>query len=242
MIFTILAASFLAIVWYALSKWSGGYLLERDRAVAHLLELGIYADQPRVTLRVLADLIGSSLALGSRLVKPAFLFLLPLVLVLLPLWRFNDYRPVRPGEATLLVAHTSGSAPTLSTSEGVRLDAGPLKLPEGNGYVWRVRPQQAGVHALVIAEGEQKWSKTLTCSDQPTLVSTRRAQLGLHWQPFESALPSGGPVESIELLYPRRQFWLGDRLVPWLLPFLGAFVVAGLCLSLLEGLHRRTAS
>ena len=210
-------------------KTSSGFEESRDRAIGHLLEIGLYRDHPRVMLLCLQALAGQAAQLGRSLLAPCLLFILPLVVLVLPLARYNDYRPLHPGESVLLVVTGKDlSQPRITTSEGLLIDSEAVKISSQNEVVWRLSALSEGDHTVQVSVGENRWDKSLQVSRDPGLVSLSRSSNWAHWllHPYESKLDAEETVSGIRVDYPQRQFWFGDHRIPWLVPFLITFLAS----------------
>ena len=210
-------------------KTSRGFEDSRNRAVGHLLEIGLYRDHPRVMLLCLRCLATQAAQLGRSLLKPCLLFLLPLLVLLPPLARFNDYRPLHPGESVLLTVTGVGlEEPHLTTPEGLQVDSEAVKISSKDQFVWRLSAVTEGNHTVEVSVGENRWGKSLQVSREPGLVSLSRSSTWTQWllHPYESRLGAKDPVSLITVEYPQRRFWLGDHRLPWLLPFILAFLAS----------------
>ena len=210
-------------------KTSGDFVGSRDRALGHVLEIGLYRDHPRVMLGCLRSLAVQAWELGRSLLRPCFLFLLPLLILLPPLARFNDYRPLHPGESTLLTVTGEGLEESrLVTSDGVHVESEMVRIPSKNQVVWRLSARSEGEQRVDIRVGENRWTKSIKVSRGPALVSLSRSAGWVQWllHPYESRLNPAEAVSDISVEYPKREFWLGYHQIPWLLPFILTFLTS----------------
>ncbi len=209
----VLAGLLLALSWtWIYRRWAGPPELTR-RSSGHLLELLLYADSPRLLGRVLLDLAGSSLALARQLLKPSLAAAALLLVVLGLLQGYVHQRPVRVGEP-FLVAAQAGPGSRLEHDGDLRPDSSPL-LSQGRLF-WRLVATSEGSHRLTLEPG------------RPAHV-----QVASGWA---SVQPLQG---SLQIFYPEREFWLGDRRISWEAGLLGSVCVWLMLVGLLAHVLQR---
>ncbi len=185
-----------------------------ERATGFYLELGIYRDEPGMMLTCLWDLTRASLTLARHLLFPSLLCLAPLALILPQLASRSQYRPLLPGEATVVSLSGQVEGVTLEVAEGLSVEA---KVEHPTALYWRVRAHQEGRWSLVFRGGERTLEEELLCGrGAPSLQPTRHSG---DWE--------------VRLDYPDRTLWWGDTQVPWWLPLLFWVVIWGLAFQTL---------
>ncbi len=190
----------------------------RDDITANLLALKLYKDELRVTFRAQARLLAALGRLQIHMLLPVLVLALPLMLVVAQIGLRHQWRPLRPGEWTILTVRLSESAATgtdriedavLADSPGVAEAVGPV--PGGGALVWRIRAGEPGRHTLRIeippsggAAGNTLVVEKLLVVGEPFQpVSAERP--GKNWtaqilHPFEPPLPPG-PVTAVQIAY-----------------------------------------
>lgn len=192
----VLAGLLLALSWtWIYRRWTGPPELTR-RSSGHLLELLLYADSPRLLGRVLLDLAGSSLALARQLLRPSLAAAALLLLALGLLQGYVHQRPVRVGEPFLVAARAVSGA-GLEHDGGLRLDSSPL--PSQGRLYWRLVANSEGSHRITLEQG-----------------APAHVQVTAGWASVQAR------QGSLQIFYPERQFWLGDRRITWETGLLGS--------------------
>ncbi len=179
----------------------------RDDITANLLALKLFKDELGVTFRSLWRILGALLRLQWHMLRPLLIMLLPMLLLLGQMGTRYQWRPLHPGEQTLIrmrlaPAQASRTEAELDSGPGVVVEAGPV--PGGGELVWRVRAGVPGRYTLRFDVGGTTIEKELVAGNPFQRVSAKR--LGSRWtsqvlHPVEPLLPAKGPVESIEIQY-----------------------------------------
>ena len=185
-----------------------GIAAAKDKIKANLLALRLYKDQIHVTLSAQVRLAGAIAKLQWHMLFPVLVLMGPTLLVLGQMGVRHQWRPLAPGERTLIrltLRSGEGPAPSvvLQPGRGLRIEAGPV--PGGGELVWRVRADQPGRHELRFEIGGVALTKELVVGEPGERVSAMRP--GHRWtsmvlHPVEWPLPSDSLVAAIEIEYP----------------------------------------
>jgi hypothetical protein len=180
----------------------------RDAITAHLLALKLYQDELRVTFRSQWRLLKALARLQYHFLRPLLILALPMALGLGQMGLRYQWRPLRPGERTLIRLRLDGEVPTasirLEPNPACQVEVGPV--PGGGWLVWRVRAVEPGRHALAFDLGGTRVTKELVIAGRgPQRICPRRP--GRDWTaqvlyPAEPRLPAGAGARSIEIDYP----------------------------------------
>lgn len=149
----------------------------RNRALARILEMWLYRDDPLVSLGAFVRVLGDNTRYLGVMALPMFASLLPALLLLVQANDWFAVRPLQPGEATLVVAELKTDAPAdilqrLELSVGgqesadsfhasahtpaaagtsVRIDSPAVRAPARNEIAWRVRAgEKPGGRAVLV--------------------------------------------------------------------------------------------
>lgn len=208
----------------------------RDDITANLLALKLFKDELGVTFRSQGRIVGALLRLQWHMLRPLLIMLLPMLLLLGQMGARYQWRPLRPGEQTLISlrlapAHASLVDAQLDPGPAAIIEAGPV--PGGGELVWRVRAAVPGRHMLRVNIAGAAVEKELVVADTLERVSAER--LGSRWtsqilHPTEPLLPAGGPVDSIAIQYPAVQSYLYGANW-WILSFFVLSMAAALLLK-----------
>ncbi len=186
----------------------------KDEIKANLLALKLYKDELRVTFQAQGRLLWAIAKLQRYMLTPVLIALLPMLLGLGQMGVRYQWRPLHPGEGTVLTMRVDSDArdmpePQLEPNTGMVLEVGPV--PGGREFVWRIRGGKPGRHTLRFHVGDSVIEKELVVGDSFERVSAERP--GRRWtaqilHPAERILPADSPVESIEILYPGVDSWI----------------------------------
>lgn len=110
---------------------------------------------------------------------------------------------------------------------GLRLSAPPVRIPEQREVSWRIQAETYGDFFVEVMAAGQSFTKQVTVA--PGLARLSATRLRSNWRqallhPAELPLPADGPLEAIQVRYPRRSIELGPYRGHWLVPFF-AFVL-----------------
>lgn len=186
----------------------------KDDIKANLLALKLYKDELRVTFQAQGRLLWAVLRLQRYVLTPVLVMLLPVLLGLAQMGVRHQWRPLHPGEQTLIRMRLAGDAGNpievqLESNAGVVAEVG--AVPGGGELVWRIRGGKPGRHALRFNTAGQVIEKELVVGTDFQRVSA--ARVGPDWtaqlfHPAERRLPGDGPIRSIEIAYPGVDSWI----------------------------------
>ncbi|MEE9296782.1 MAG: hypothetical protein V3W34_17700 [Phycisphaerae bacterium] len=208
----------------------------KDDIKANLLALKLYNHDMRVTFQAQGRLFWCILRLQLHMLRPILVMLPPMLLLLGQMGVRYQYRPLHPGERTLIKMKLASTIANpedvmLQPNPGLIVEAGPV--PGGGWVVWRVRGGAPGRYTLSFDVEGSIVEKELVVADGLERVSAVRpshdwtAQI-LH--PLEPRLPALSPARSIEILYPSRPSMIhGSNW--WILTFFVVSMVAAVALK-----------
>ncbi len=186
----------------------------KDDIKANLLALKLYKDELRVTFQAQGRLLWAVLRLQRYILTPVLVMLVPMLLCLTQMGIRHQWRPLHPGEQTLIrmrLAQDAGNPiqVQLEPNAGVVTEVG--AVPGGGELVWRIRGGEPGRHTLRFNTAGQVIEKELVVGTDFQRVSA--ARVGPNWtgqlfHPAERRLPGSGPVRSIEIVYPGVDSWI----------------------------------
>ncbi len=210
----------------------------KDRVMAHLLEVVLYRDDPRVVLRAQARLVRDNLRyLGFTLV-PLAVMVLPAVLLITQLDLRYGRRPLHVGERTILAVKllprtVSLDEVTIAAPPGVQVDTPALRLPAEHEVDWRLVARRPGVHEVRIRAGDREFVKRVVVATRGGALAQERSGPDLRTQflhPGEAPLPRGAPVTWVRLTYPPATLPLGHWRLHWFWPWLVISMAVGYAL------------
>lgn len=214
---------------------------------AHFLAIRLYRDDLSLMLDTMKNILASNGYYIKQSIRPMLFLILPVGLILIQVGTRYEYRPLKPGETTLVTVRLNGYGSfdrlrqvELLLPEGVVMEAPPVRIEQLQEVTWRVRAEATGEHDLRVRVGEQTVRKGLLVLNAVTPVSVEIASdsfLTTLLNPSEASLSDASPVRSVGIGYPKRDFeFLGANL-HWLIPFLVLSILAGFAFKRLMGVE-----
>ncbi len=204
---------------------------------ARLLELRLYADDPKVVLRAQKALLALNARYLWLMLRPAAVATLPMVALLIALDGYYGNRPLKPGEATIVTAQMSaplnGSAPPeLVAPDGFAVETPAARVPVLRQVSWRVRAIHAGRGELKLLSGGVEVAKQIEAGSGLRFLTSRRVRAAASWliHPGEARIDTGA-VEWIEVDYPASRLACFGFEAHWLVWFLIFSMVTALLLK-----------
>jgi hypothetical protein len=208
----------------------------------HLLEIRLFREDILQVLKSTGSiLVKNSLYIGHNLM-PMLVMLGPMVAVMVQLVANYGYAPSQMGSVELLhlkldpAASVSSADVSLELPKGVSLDAPAVHTADGQVF-WRVKADSAGDHVFHVKVGDEVFDKTWAVGGEPRKIPVKRLR---SWEallyPGEAALPSNGPVLSLEMpMNTRPLAYLPDGEFGILMWFFVVSLAAGFALKDLFG-------
>ncbi len=227
----------------AIYRWVSdqeGIKKTKDKIKAHLLELRLFSDDLVTSFRTQGNLLYWNLRYFLHALRPLAVMIIPLVFLLSHLNLWFAYKPLSPGETTILkVKLKEGYNPLelsirLNQSEGYQIETPALRIEPAREINWRLRALKPGRFNIIINLDGQKITKEMVVGETSVVrLSSVRPSSGLFAQllsPGEAPL-AASPIKEISLVYPsRRMNFLGWKL-HWLIVYFVLSVVAGFALK-----------
>jgi len=231
-LFAILTAVFSLLV----VRWTSNQKAIRrmkDLIGAHVLEVRLFSDQPRVVLRAYLSLLVSLFGYLAYAMVPLLVLGLPLLLIYGQLEDRFAHMPVRPGCDFLLSANFANEDSladvVLRLPPELVQTAPPVQIGAEREIEWRIQGKRSGIFDLDLVLHGQELSKRVVIGPESARIVPGRIA-GSFWQQFmspgEPPLPRGGLVEQIRIQYPLRLFGVGPWKVGWLVPYAALTVIA----------------
>lgn len=180
----------------------------RDRMSANLLALKLFKDDIGVAFRCQGRLAIEMAKWQWHMLRPIFILIVLLLPVFAQMGTRYQWRPLKPGEETLLRVnlhenHADSINASIAASDGIAEAVGPVA--GDRDVVWRLTAGEPGRYTLDITVGDQSVQKEFVVGEPFERVSALRP--GWDWtsqilHPIESPLPGEGVVQSIEIEYP----------------------------------------
>ena len=225
-----LLTALLMLEVYKLTSNQAAIRRAKDKIKAHLLELRLFKDSMRVTLRAQAAILKANLSYLAANLKPLLVMIVPLVLILAQLSLWFDRAPLLPGEETLVKVGLEEDADPVSlpmeleASPGLEIASPAVRIPDEHEVAWRFKATAAGPGRLTLRVGGLTLVKSVVVGGKPMTKVSPLASRGSLWKqvlyPGERAVAAGTPVRSIEILYPAKILRIFGLNVHWLVAYL----------------------
>jgi tetratricopeptide (TPR) repeat protein len=125
-----------------------------NRIQAHLMELVLFIDEPRLILRAQGNLLRENLRLLRQLAVP---LLITAPLFAMVMWQADQVygrAPLAAGEAVVVTAH--GNADTLEAPPEVLVETPGVRVASSGEVSWRIRPKRAFSGRLTVKGGAER--------------------------------------------------------------------------------------
>jgi len=246
----LLFASFLtAIVLVVLFHFSSNpneIRRTRNRVLARTLELLMFQHDLRASFTACGRILLANGAYLIQFLRPMVVGLIPLILLFAQMESWFDRRPLRVGEQAVLTVGLDPSQSVLSHSaelhfaDNLKVDSLPVRVPSKNELGWRIAATGSGEGWIDITCGDAKERKSLSSVGHLTRLSQSRGVPGVLSQllsPSEPPLDAAGPFRTIHVSYPRREMFIGQTEIPWMVAAFVLMMIFSLILGRLFGIR-----
>jgi choline-sulfatase len=125
-----------------------------NRIQAHLMELVLFIDEPRLILRAQGSLLRENLRLLRQLAVPLVITAPFFAIVMWQADRVYGRAPLAAGEAVVVTAH--GNAEKLEAPPEVVVETPGVRVASSGQVSWRIRPKQAFSGKLTVKGGAER--------------------------------------------------------------------------------------
>ena len=227
----------LMLLVYRFTSNQQGIKQVKNKIKAHLLELWLFRDSLRLTLKAQGNILRHNLKYIGYASKPLLMMIIPLILILSQLNLWFGYQALDPGEKTILKVKLKESQSLLDInlsvepSSGFDIETLPIRIEEEGEISWRLHAKEMGVHDLSLIIDGTRITKEIAVSQKPlsriSQAKVRRNLVDEFFHPKEAPLPGNLPIKKIEVKYPSKSMnFFGWRL-PWWLVYLALAILFG---------------
>jgi hypothetical protein len=208
----------------------------KNRLMAHLYEMRLFADEPVLVWKAQWGLLKGNVRYLGMMLLPVVVLTIPMILLLAQLDCFYGYLPLQPGQEAIVTVELKdapgGPSPVLRAPEGIAVETDGVRLEDGRQISWRIRATSSLAGKLQIVFPDETLEKSVDAGSGPRYVSDRRVSsiFDAVWHPAEGLLPPG-PVEWIELRYPKATVRVLGLDLHWLVWFVVFSMIAALALK-----------
>jgi hypothetical protein len=177
-------------------------------------------------MRSQAQILKNSLVYAAHALVPMAVVIVPIALILVQVEARYAWRPIAPGEATIVEATLRSTAPvsavpvSLVTPEGLIDETPPLRIDAEKRILWRVRALKPGDYALNVRVGDDEFRKEVIVGAKGHLSPAVHPADDFRTlaYPLEPALRAGSSVTAITVGYARsRAEFAGLSSASWIL-------------------------
>ena len=214
-------------------------LAAAKRAIrACVFEVRLFNDDARAMVRAVGEMIRHNLTYLRLSMVSVLWLIVPFGLLVAQLQFHYGYSGIEPGQQALVKVRVknsptgaalrpteahgpASSTPILEAPPGVRIETPAVWIPSLGETAWRIAAEQPGDYELTVRLGDAVFTKTVRVSGGVIRRSPVRVRgfVNQLLYPAESPLPSGTPVESIAVTYPRRDIRLMGQELHWMVVF-----------------------
>jgi hypothetical protein len=218
--------------------------LALDRVFAHMLEIQLFSDEPKLVMRAQWQLIAANGRFLREIIRPSLVLLIPFALVLIAAHATFGLAPLQAGRPALVTMnyksdHMPPPGTELNAPRGISVETPALRVPRLDELSWRIRPARATEGVLRIHLGQSVLTKTVSSSPGLQWLSGRRpgSFFGFLRQPVEPYF-SDNIASGISVEYPTATV-LNQSWIVW---FSLAFCAGALVFALLARLVTNSLS
>lgn len=213
----------------------------KDRIKAHLLELRLYKDNLRISLKAQGSILRQNSKYIAYSAKPLLFMIIPIILIIAHSNFWFGYSSLEPGQKTLVKVTLNEEYDPLETdirlepSSAYVIETPPLRILEENEIDWRISALEKGVHDLEFSIGGEKIKKSLSVQVEPlsriSPIKLRRNFIDELINPTEPPLDGDFPIKSIEIVYPSRNMSFFGLGIHWLIVYFILTIIMGFSLK-----------
>jgi hypothetical protein len=215
----------------------------KSRLMAHILEIRLYQDNLGSVFHAFGALVVGTGRYLLEALLPVAVLAIPLGVWLGHMGHWLEWRPLQPGEATVLTVAVadgvdlSSVQAELALPDGLEGDAQPFISPNSRELAWRLRAVRpvSGVLTVSLNGGEPVGKRVSVSADGsagPVFPERpARGSLGALVAGPEGCMPAGGDAASVRLEYPKRVWLVGDRPINWILACMMLAIGMGMLLK-----------
>lgn len=231
----------LMLAVYRFSSNQEGIRNVKNKIKAHLLELRLFKDDLVTTFKAQGSLLRYNFRYIGYAFMPMLVMIVPLILIIIQLEFWFDYRSLHPGEQALLKVKLNEKYDpldldiSLEPPPGIVIETPPVRIAEEREVSWRLKVTENGIHDLIVLASGEPISKRVAVGGVPLAqISPVKVQKGFLDEllyPAESPIPKDSPLKRIEISYPfERMNFFGWHL-HWLIPYFVLSIIIGFALK-----------
>ena len=203
-------------------------MAQKKLVQAHLLELRLYGDDPRLIWKSQIALMLANLRYMKLMLRPAIFLTLPIVFFLIHLDAFYGSMPLPIGKSAVLTVQANGAitpdtpVPRIHTPPEIFVETPAIRSIKTAQFSWRIRPEKMASGKLhFFWKDKGSWEKSFSAGDQQKLLSVRRVSTWYEtiWNPGEDRMDVDS-VAWVEISYTSATIGFAGVDLHWLVWFL----------------------
>lgn len=141
-----------ALVFRRFSDWTS-MRRAANRILAHLMELGLFFDEPLLVLRAHRDLLRENLTLLRLMILPCAILVIPFAIFFAGLNSIFGRAPLVVGSPATVTTQWTGSTPTpiMTAPQGILVETPGVRSVFSHDVSWGIRPVQKVKGRLEVA-------------------------------------------------------------------------------------------
>ena len=209
----------------------------KDKIKAHLLEIRLFKDSLRISLKAQENILRYNLKYIGYSAKPLLVMILPLVLILIQLNLWFGYSSLDPGQKAILKAELDADQSLLDAQfvieapPGLEIESPPLRIEEENEVNWRLQATEPGIHELALMVNGQRLTKKVAVGQKElskiSPLKVRRNFIEELFNPGEPPIPGKVPVRIIKIEYPAQQMNFFGWRIHWIIVYFALSIIFG---------------
>lgn len=237
MIIVSLITGLLMLLIFRYTSNQAGIRKTKNKIKAHLLEMRLFQDSMRVSLRAQGSILLANIKYMSYSLKPLLIMIVPVVLILIQMNFWFGYEVLELGEDTLLKIKLKEELNPLETdiriepSPALLFAIPPVRIEEENEIDWRFSVQEAGLHTLQVVIDGKSITKAVSAGQKHlNYVSPIRVQKNFLQEllyPTEAPLEKSLPIQSIEITHSLKSMTVFGFNLHWIIAFFVLSIIFG---------------
>ncbi len=246
----------LALVWLSLLTGVGmAYVFKltsnqkkikraKDRFKSYILEMRIYQDDLGAVIRAFFRALIANFGYLAQTLRPLLVLIVPVVIIFMQLDERYARGHMPVGSTSLLtVGLESGTDPfeknlDLQCSEGVSIDAGPVRIHETNEIDWRLRIISPGTHTVSVTVDGHSYEAPVIAEPLHQMVGHKRSASSIieaFLHPALPPIPKHSLITLVHLRYPGVSYPMLFWDVHWIVIFIIYSLIGAIVIKLLVG-------
>jgi len=214
----------------------------KNKLKAHFLELKLYKDNLGVILRAIGGAYLKILLYLKYFAVPILFSFIPFIFILVQIALRYEFRPLEPGETTILTVQLQDIIPDADTPvnlilpDGLKQDSNPVRIASEKMISWRLKILESGIFNAEIQVGDTSAFKRIVVSEKLFPLSSKRSKASIMeivLNPAEPPIPAEKGITFIRVNYPvnRLPVSIFGMTPHWLLVYIVLFFVFGFALK-----------